>query len=329
MNGLQATNTKELSPYDPSYPITLLSSGLKASIDEADRAAKEIYNAVVKEASIGTQLATLKEETKWVVEMTEEIEAGLADGSLKLLETDGKICAKLMEAGRFGDYIPIKKETLVTGLNPTTLAMAMQMKAMQKQIEGMSVQLDQIDRNVKGVLRGQQNDRIAQYYTGVALYVESQGLQNEELRKSLISQAVKALSDASFKLRLNMQGDVQYLQDGEYKNEKKKRTKLIDERMNRIHEEFAYIHQASLLKAAIYCQEKEYGAMATVLDEYSYFIDKNIAENANFLAQCDASDNGTNRGLWESRANLKLDASEIKKQLTAKEKTLLLSVEGE
>ena len=97
--------------------------------------------------------------------------------------------------------------------------------------------------------------------------------------------------------------------------------------MNSINQGFAYIHQASLLKAGIYCNEKEYGAMSTVLDEYSYFIEKNIKGNANFLAQCDASDDGTYRGAWESRAQLRLDTSEIRKQLSSDEKTLYLSCE--
>ena len=69
--------------------------------------------------------------------------------------------------------------------------------------------------------------------------------------------------------------------------------------------------------------------MSAVLREYSFFIEENISKKANFLAQCDMSDNGTNRGIWEKRAHLKLDVSDVEKQLTEKEKTLYLSYEGE
>lgn len=209
------------------------------------------------------------------------------------------------------------------------MAMAMQMRAMQKQLELIAEQINQIDRNVKEVIQGQQNDRIAQYYSGAALYAESLGIKNEDFRKTLISQSLKALSDASFQLRLNMQSDIQYLLNEEYKHSKGKRTMLIDERINGINQGFAYIHQAALLKSGIYCAEREYGAIFMVLDEYSYFIDKNITSNAKFLAQCDISDDGTNKGIWESRAKLKLDIIEIKKQLATDEKILYLSQEGE
>ena len=321
---------KELSPYDPSYPIVLLSDGLKTGIIEAENAAKEVYNAVAKAAPTGTQLATAKKGTRYVVDMTQKTLEGIESGEIKLTTNKaGEVFAQIMDGNKYGKKLPIKRENFAVGVDPVTMAMAMQMKAMQDQLEEIAEQINQIDKNVKEVIQGQQNDRIAQYYSGIALYHEALGLENQDLRRGLIAQALRALSDASFQLRLNMQSDIQYLQDGGYKDAKKQRTKLIDERMNKINQEYAYIHQSEMLKAAIYCQEKEYGAMATVLDEYSYFIENNIARNAGFLAQCDVSDDGTNRGAWETRGQLKLDTSEIKKQLASKEKTLYLSYEGE
>ena len=38
---------KDLSPYDPSYPIVLLSDGLKTGIVEAENAAKEVYAQIL------------------------------------------------------------------------------------------------------------------------------------------------------------------------------------------------------------------------------------------------------------------------------------------
>lgn len=55
--------------------------------------------------------------------------------------------------------------------------------------------------------------------------------------------------------------------------------------------------------------------MSTVLNEYSYFIDSTIAKNAGILAQCDRTDAGTDKGVWKTRAKLKLDVSEFNKQL--------------
>jgi len=84
-----------------------------------------------------------------------------------------------------------------------------------------------------------------------------------------------------------------------------------------------------MLRAGIYCNESELSAMATVLNEYSYFIDCTVAKNANLLAQCDITDTGTEKGVWKSRAKLKLDVSEFYKQLNAPEKTIFLGVSKE
>ena len=68
-NGVDLTaplSKKELSPYDPSYPINLLTNGMKTGIVEAESAAKEVYKAVTKVAPTGTQLAQVKKETKYI-----------------------------------------------------------------------------------------------------------------------------------------------------------------------------------------------------------------------------------------------------------------------
>lgn len=331
LDSMAPLTKKELSPYDPSYPIALLSNGLKRGIQEADDAVRDVYNAVAKVAPTGAQLTRLKKETKYIVDISKDTMKAIESGKIKLTTNKkGEVFAQILgEGGKFGKKLPIKKENLVVGIDPVTMAMAMQMKAMQDQMESIAEQINQIDKNVKEVKQGQQNDRIAQYYSGIALYVEACDVENDDLHKALIAQSLKALSDGLFQLRLNMQADIMYLQNEEYKDAKGKRTKLIDERMNSINQGFAYIHQTALLKAGIYCNEREYGAMSSVLDEYSYFIEKNIAANANFLAQCDVSDDGTARGAWQARAKLRLDTAEIKKQFSAKEKTLYLSVEEE
>ena len=49
----------EVSPYDPSFPIKLLSNSLKARMEQADRAAKAIYTAVAKESPVLAQTCLL------------------------------------------------------------------------------------------------------------------------------------------------------------------------------------------------------------------------------------------------------------------------------
>lgn len=320
-----------VSPYNPLYPMTLLSDGMKLSFDDAKSAAKEIYNAVTKNASTGTQLSKLHETTRYVVDMSEQTMRDIDKGKIRLsMSKDGtKTYAQMLdENGHFGTKFPIRKEDIITGIDPVQLTMALQMKAMQEQLQDIADQIQFIDHNVKEVLQGQQNDRIAEYYSGVALYLEARNILDVELRKNLVSQALRSLSDSSFKIRLNMQMDMNYLMNGEYKFAKGKRVELIDEKMDSINKGFAIIHQTALLKAGIYCNEKEYGSMATCLDEYSNFISSNITNNAQYLSQFDHSDNGTEQGTWKTRAKLKFDTSSLK-QLEQKERVLYLSVSSD
>ena len=78
-----------------------------------------------------------------------------------------------------------------------------------------------------------------------------------------------------------------------------------------------------------YLAEGELAAMSTVLNEYSYFIEVTVAKNAGLLAQCDKTDTGTEKGVWKSRAKLKLDVSEFNKRLNAPDKTIYLGVSKE
>lgn len=94
-----------------------------------------------------------------------------------------------------------------------------------------------------------------------------------------------------------------------------------------INQSFAFIHQATMLKAGIYCDVSELSAMSTVLDEYAHFIDETIAGNASLLAQCDLIDNGTESGIWKSRAKLKLNVADFTKKISTSEKVLYLGIE--
>ena len=69
--------------------------------------------------------------------------------------------------------------------------------------------------------------------------------------------------------------------------------------------------------------------MSAVFSEYSYFIESNIVNNASLLAQCDTTDNGTEEGVWNSRATLKLDVSDFTKRLKTPDKTVYLGISKE
>ena len=329
---LTPTEDAPLSPYDPAYPAQLLSQGLELQLIKAEKAAESIYREVLKVAPMAAQLReATKKGFRLVVDASDKTLEAIESGKIKLtVEKGGRTFAQIRDAnGRYSKKLPIKKEVYSKGVDPVQMANAMQMQALQEQVQQITDQIVVIDHSVREVLQGQQNDRIGLYYSGVALYLEARNVSDPELRRVLIAQALRAVSDASFQLLLTMQADIQYLSDKEYTHAKGKKVELIDAHMQSINKAFAVIHQAALLRAGVYANEGELAAMAAVLSEYSRFIDGTIAQNAELLAQCDVSDNGAETGVWKSRKNLKLDVAEFVRQINSPGKTLYLTATEE
>ena len=319
----------EISPYDSEYPIMLLSKGLKNRLAEAQVMADEVYKTVVREAPELAQVhKSLKKGYRYVVDATDSTLEAIDSGGIKLVtDKSGNMFSQIRKAnGHFGLKIPIKKENFREGINPVQIANALQMKALQSQIQQISDQISVIGESVKEVLQGQQNDRIGLYYSGMALYLESKSVIDNDMKKALMAQSLRALSESTFQLTLTMQSDIQYLINEDYKVEKGKSVELIDNRMRSITQSFAFIHQATMLRAGIYCNQGELPAMSTVLNEYSHLIEGTIACNAGLLAQCDTTDDGTEEGVWKSKTKFKLDVSDLNKQLNLQEKTVYINI---
>lgn len=327
---LMEQNTDKISPYDISYPAFLLSNGIRTEFEKAQIVAQNIYNAVIKEMPALTQVQqAMKKGCRYVVDATDSTIEAIESGTLKLTQENGKTYAQLIKNGKYSSKLPIKKEVFCKGIDPTQMANALQMQALQNQIQDVANQLVLIGGSVKEVLQGQQNDRIGLYYSGLSLFLESRSVSDIGLRNALQAQALRSLTESTFQLKLTMQSDIRYLEQKEYNKSKGKRKELIIERMNNINQSFAFIHQATMLRAGIYCDIGEHASMARVLEEYSYFIDTNVAKNAVLLSQYDMNDDGTPNGLWASRSQLKLNTAELSKALNNPTKTLYLGIAKE
>lgn len=320
----------EVSPYDASYPIALLSNGIKAELNKAQTVAENIYRAVIREMPVVAQVGdAVKTGCRYVVDASESTLKAIESGALKLTQENGRTYAQLKVNGKYGSKLPIKKEVFRNGIDASSMANALQMQAVQDQLQTVAEQLVLIDGSVREVLQGQQNDRIGLYYSGLSLFLESRSVSDQGLRHALQAQALRALAESSFQLKLTLQSDIQYIESEEYKKARKQSKSALTEKMNNINRSFAFIHQATMLRAGIYCDIGELGPMASVLEEYSYFIENDISRHAQLLALHDINDDGTANGIWASRVQLKLETSDLTKMLHSTPKTLYLGIAQE
>lgn len=111
----------------------------------------------------------------------------------------------------YGEKIPIRREEFSQGIDPIQMANAMQLRALQTQVKEMQDCITLIDLNVRDVVRGQQNDRLALYQSRIgAVPGRLETFQIDALKRQLTSQAIRALSDASSQLSLQLQSDVEW-----------------------------------------------------------------------------------------------------------------------
>lgn len=315
----------DISPYDEAFPVMLLSDAFDSQLDKAEKIAVKICDDIIKQSVKYFDTGIIEEDKiRIVVDASEDTLKDIHEGRIKLVEENGKLFAQLRENGRYSNKLPVKEELYNDGWNSGQVSIAMQLKAIQESLIIVSNQLKRIDERVREVINGQQNDRLGIYYSGVALYIESTCVSDLGMKKNLISQSIRALTEAIFQMTLMMQSDIRYLKNKEYDIQKKRRLELIKERMDSINQCFSVIHQASILKAGIYCKQDEVLAACAVLEEYSRFIKGTVSKNADLLAQCDVMDTGTERGVWKSRARLELDVSELTKQLKETDRTVYI-----
>lgn len=326
---LSSSKVEPLSPRDPQYAIQFFSESLRGKLAQADAFAESVYNAVIKETSTVSQIAkSLEKGSRYVVDMTDATKEALDKGYLKLVNEHGKIRAQLRDSnGHYGPKLDIKEEFFRKGIDPVQMSNALQLKALQEQLQQVADQIKIINSSVLDVLQGQQNDRIALFYSGVNLYIEAKSVKNCEIKNALMAQSMRALSDGTQQLCLTIESDIEFLKTKQYDKFRGKKSETVQGRIDNINKSFGFIHQCALARAAIYCEQGEFFAMANVLEEYSHFIDRTIVANANLLSQCDPTDNGTEKGLWQYRARLKLDASELRKALSSEKGEYYLSIE--
>lgn len=330
-NHIDLSNPKvqALTPRDPQYAIHFFANNLHNKLVQADAFAESIYKTVIKEASTTSQIArSFEKGSRFVVDITDTTKEAIDNGHLKLVEEHGVLRAQLRDSnGHYGSKLDIKEEFFGKGIDPVEMANALQLKALQEQLQQVADQIVMINGSVIDVLQGQQNDRIALFYSGINLYIEAQSIKNSEIKNAIMAQAIRALSDGTQQLSLTMESDIEFLRTKQYDKFRGKKAETIQGKIDSINKAFGFIHQSTLARAAIYCEQNEYIAMANVLSEYAYFIENTIVNNANLLSQCDPCDNGTDNGLWQSRANLKLDVSELRKALLSSNQEYYLSLE--
>ncbi len=294
--------------YDEQFSI----KEWKSEIDIKNKSSHKIVDKI--KAALPREIQN--DDFRLVVDVDDSFKESYKEGAVKLVvNKNGDIQAQIKrDDGKFGKKLPIKEELIDNGITTEELQIAFQTEMLQNLLYSIIDTLSEIENEIKSILQGQKNDRMGLFYSGMSLYLEAKRIQDNELRKQIIAQSIRSISEAGAQIMQEVRFDIQYLVNKEYMKEKKKE-ESINTRMTRIKENFEAIYKSYFMKAMIYSENNENMAMLSVLEEYGRFINRMISPYVNTLTECDSDDTLLSGGIWEKRAETFIEAGKVRKAL--------------
>ena len=303
-----------LDIYDTQYQVIDLVSVCEEKRRDADNVLQKFSNVLLGK---GVLASLRKSETEYVVDMSDEIKKAIDEGLLKLDKgKDGTLYCQLRVNGKYGKKLPIKKVLKESGLDPVQVSNALQMKALESQLNMVINTLSVIGEDLESVREGQQSDRIALLFSGMNLYLEAKDVNDEVLKRYLISQALKGISDANAQVMQQLQADIRYLMTKQYIKKKGNSYEDMQNCIKRINNSFNIVYRSAMIKAAIYYDQEEITALITALAEYQRFIEAVIIPVTPKLTELD--DTMIHGDVWEKRAASLSAIEDMKKNLESK-----------
>lgn len=258
-------------------------------------------------------------ESRFVVDMTDEIKQAIDSGEVRLdTGKNGEAYAQLrFSNGHYGEKLSIKEELQAEGLSAGELKLAMQMEMIKDQLKAIIDGVKEIEGKVTEAIQGQRDDRIGLFYSGLSLYLEARSISDEYLKKQILSQAIKSISDANHQVIQDIRTAMEYLMAEKYKEAPSKMMKNVEERLSTIHQCYDVVFRASFLKAAIYQENGEIPAMIMTIDEYGRFVEKMIIPYVGKLSELDRDSHFIEKGTWGKMAHSLTGCNEIRQKLTS------------
>lgn len=239
---------------------------------------------------------------KLVLDVSKETLRKIQCGDLKMMQTSDNVLKAVVcdSSGQIRQHLNVKYEQFCNIPNVTELANSLQMANINYQLSAISEQLELVSSAIQDVIQGQYNDRIALYYAGEQLYLESQAIHTEMLRMQLISSSLRSLEEGKIKMIESIKTDISKIRAHSNRTIKLK-PEQITERIQQINASFDVINRAVQLKASIYYDLQEVEAMFATLQHYATFLEDTINCNEKLLYDYDKTDKKIN-GKWNERA---------------------------
>lgn len=249
--------------------------------EKVERSQKEVLNIIRRTPAFISFLKSFKPVELFDVTMSEYAQKALESGEWRFcVRKDGSGFAPLLRdaQGRFVEQVRLNPKQvtpdLVSSLNNL---------AIQQQLAQIVEQLEELNHAIERVEQGQRNDRIGLMKSGQQLALEAFNAENAELRKMLFFQSLETLSNAKYQLIETMKTDIKELMQIHNAALIKKWIHESSEAMNtcasKIRQGFLAVNRTTMLRTAIYSEQREYKLMQLELKAYGQLIEEDFLRN--------------------------------------------------
>lgn len=253
----------------------LLSDQMKFIITDT---AKQLMNVAKETPSAINYIQSLNPQKVYDVVMSDEAKELFKKGALEFKERSdglGVMPTLVDKAGQFGKQVALKERLIAPDKIP-----ALNNMVVQQQLAQIINLLEEMNESLNDVLQGQQNDRIALYYSSQQQYIEALSVESPNLKELFLTNAIKTANDSRFQLMETAKYDIRFISKipisgfGQMVNTTS--SKRIASNISKIRFAFKAINDATGICAASYAQLDERHALLTSLEPYRQFIQSNL-----------------------------------------------------
>lgn len=224
--------------------------------------------------------------------LTEEQEAQIASGALKLMTTkDGELLANLVDpnTGQIVSLLRLQNVDLTPTLSQAATSFAAQMQMAQ-----IAEEIQEVQVAIEEVRQGQEDDRLATAYSCQQKLLQALTIKDPELRKMMLLQIVSGAEDSRNLLMLSQKGNVAFIRSQPESLLGKifsgATPEKISVRINEIRDGLSAINMVSLVEAMAYQGMGESEAARQSLDYYASYIQTTYLEPADLVERLDLID---------------------------------------
>lgn len=160
-------------------------------------------------------IASFPQKAKEIFALDEEQLKKMQEMGLELKKIKGdpnSFESVFRERGKFLEQVRLKKTNLPSS-NPAEFTQALTMASIAKQIENLSIAVENVAENVNAVLIGQWDDRLALTDGAKRIFLTALECENKEMRQSLLSSAVAQNSIAHSQIYRSLKTEIEMCKD--------------------------------------------------------------------------------------------------------------------